>query len=80
MVIIFLNNCTNSVLARYNGVSDVIEKVDKKYVFGIKPRNAEQTFGLNALLNEDIKLVALEGVAGTGKTLLSTRICFRTKE
>jgi len=66
-----LNNCTNSVLARYNGETDAIEKVDKKYVFGIKPRNAEQTFGLNALLNEDIKLVALEGVAGTGKTLLA---------
>lgn len=66
-----LNNCANSVLARYNGVTDKIEKVDKKYVFGIKPRNAEQTFGLNALLNKDIKLVALEGVAGTGKTLLA---------
>ena len=66
-----LNNCTNSVLARYNGETDAIEKVDKKYVFGIKPRNAEQTFGLNALLNDEIKLVALEGVAGTGKTLLA---------
>ena len=66
-----LNNCSNSVLARYNGVTDQIEKVDKKYVFGIKPRNAEQTFGLNALLNEEIKLIALEGVAGTGKTLLA---------
>ena len=66
-----LNNCSNSVLARYNGETDQIERVDKKYVFGIKPRNAEQTFGLNALLNEDIKLVALEGVAGTGKTLLA---------
>ncbi len=66
-----LNNCTNSVLARYNGVTDKIEKVEKKYVFGIKPRNAEQTFGLNALLNDEIKLVALEGVAGTGKTLLA---------
>ena len=66
-----LNNCTNSVLARYNGEKDAIERVDKKYVFGIKPRNAEQTFGLNALLNDDIKLVALEGVAGTGKTLLA---------
>lgn len=66
-----LNNCSNSVLARYNGLTDQIEKVDKKYVFGIKPRNAEQTFGLNALLNEDIKLIALEGVAGTGKTLLA---------
>ena len=66
-----LNNCTNSVLARYNGETDAIERVDKKYVFGIKPRNAEQTFGLNALLNDEIKLVALEGVAGTGKTLLA---------
>lgn len=66
-----LNNCTNSVLARYNRSTNQIEKVEKKYVFGIKPRNAEQTFGLNALLNEDIKLVALEGVAGTGKTLLA---------
>ena len=66
-----LNNCTNSVLARYNGETDQIEKVEKKYVYGIKPKNAEQTFGLNALLNEDIKLVALEGVAGTGKTLLA---------
>ncbi len=66
-----LNNCTNSVLARYNGETDHIEKVEKKYVFGIKPRNAEQTFGLNALLNDDIKLIALEGVAGTGKTLLA---------
>ena len=66
-----LNNCSNSVLARYNGETDAIERVDKKYVFGIKPRNAEQTFGLNALLMDDIKLVALEGVAGTGKTLLA---------
>ena len=66
-----LNNCSNSVLARYNGETDAIERVDKKYVFGIKPRNAEQTFGLNALLNDEIKLVALEGVAGTGKTLLA---------
>ena len=66
-----LNNCSNSVLARYNGETDAIERVDKKYVFGIKPKNAEQTFGLNALLNDDIKLVALEGVAGTGKTLLA---------
>jgi len=66
-----LNNCTNSVLARYNGKTDEIEKVEKKYVYGVKPKNAEQTFGLDALLNDDIKLVALQGVAGTGKTLLA---------
>ena len=34
-------------------------------------KNAEQVFASDALLNEDIKLVALEGVAGTGKTLLA---------
>ena len=74
-----LNNCTNSVLARYNGITDKIEKVEKKYVFGIKPRNAEQTFGLNALLNDEIKLVALEGVAGTGKTLLALAAALEQK-
>ncbi len=66
-----LNNCTNSVLARYNKEQDEIQKVEKQYVYGIKPKNAEQTFGLDALLNDDIKLVALQGVAGTGKTLLA---------
>lgn len=38
---------------------------------GIKPRNKEQTMALDALLNEDIRVVALTGIAGGGKTLLS---------
>lgn len=66
-----LNNGKNSILTRYNSETDEIERVEKKYAYGIKPRNAEQTFAINALLNEDIKLVALQGVAGTGKTLLA---------
>src|SRR5690348_1291556 len=40
-------------------------------VWGIKPRNREQHFALDLLLNEDIKLVTLVGKAGTGKTLLA---------
>jgi PhoH-like ATPase len=40
-------------------------------VWGIKPRNREQHFGLDLLLNDDIKLVTLVGKAGTGKTLLA---------
>jgi PhoH-like ATPase len=40
-------------------------------VYGIKPRNAEQTFAIHAILNPDVKLVTLQGVAGTGKTLLA---------
>ncbi len=39
--------------------------------WGVRPRNKEQAFALNALLDDDIKLVTLVGKAGTGKTLLS---------
>ena len=40
-------------------------------VWGIKPRNREQHFALDALLDDKIKLVTLMGKAGTGKTLLA---------
>ncbi len=40
-------------------------------VLGIKPLNLEQTFALDALLDDNIKLVTLSGRAGTGKTLLA---------
>ena len=43
----------------------------KRTVYGITPRNAEQTFAINAILNPEIKLISLQGVAGTGKTLLA---------
>lgn len=40
-------------------------------VWGIYPRNIEQTFALEALLDDNIKVVTLSGPAGTGKTLLA---------
>lgn len=43
----------------------------KQGVWGIRPRNLEQTFALDALLDDNIKLVTLVGKAGTGKTLLA---------
>ena len=61
----------NSVLVCYNPVEKRIEHVEKKAIYGVKPRNAEQTFAINAILNPAIKLVSLQGVAGTGKTLLA---------
>ncbi len=39
--------------------------------FGVVPRNAEQTFALRALLDDQLKLVTLTGQAGSGKTLLA---------
>jgi len=66
-----LNNGKDSVLARYDEKDNYIERVEKEYIYSVKPKNAEQAFAVNALLNDDIKLVALQGVAGTGKTLLA---------
>lgn len=40
-------------------------------IWGIYPKNKEQQFALDALLNDEVKLVTLVGKAGTGKTLLA---------
>lgn len=66
-----LKNGKSSSLAFYNDAEDVLERIEKEFVYGIKPKNAEQAFALHALLNPNIKLVAVQGVAGTGKTLLA---------
>ena len=60
---IFKNGESSSVLGRFNKKMNLIERVDKEYIYNIKPRNAEQAFAVNALLNPDIKLVCLQGVA-----------------
>jgi PhoH-like ATPase len=66
-----LKGSNSSVLATYNLTEKSIKRVNKRDAYSIKPRNAEQTFSLEALLNPDISLVSLTGKAGTGKTLLA---------
>ncbi|KAA3438267.1 PhoH family protein [Rufibacter hautae] len=66
-----LRSAKSSALAYYNPEDRILERVDKPHAVGIKPRNAEQTFALHAILHPDIKLVSIQGVAGTGKTLLA---------
>ena len=66
-----LKSETSSGLAYYNAHNKTLDHVEKRSVYGIKPRNAEQAFALHAILNPDIKLVSLTGVAGTGKTLIA---------
>jgi PhoH-like ATPase len=66
-----LKSSTKSVLATYSRSKDIIERIKKVNAFGVAPLNAEQAFALDAILNPDIKLVSIQGVAGTGKTLLS---------
>lgn len=60
-----------SVLARHDAENGTIRRINKSKVFGIEPRNAEQAFAMSILLDPNIKLVALTGRAGTGKTLLA---------
>ncbi len=66
-----LKSGKKSVLAYYNPYNEMIEQVEKRSVYGIKPRNAEQTFAIHAVMKPEIKLVSIQGVAGTGKTLLA---------
>jgi PhoH-like ATPase len=66
-----MRNTTKSALAVYNKESQLFRHVQKKRGYGIVPRNAEQTFALDALMNDDILLVTLSGKAGTGKTLMA---------
>ncbi|GAB3930368.1 PhoH family protein [Mucilaginibacter myungsuensis] len=55
----------------YSAQIDHIAKVKEETVFKISPKNPEQACALHALLDPDIKLVTLQGNAGTGKTLLA---------
>ena len=57
--------------ARYDSPSKQIVLVHDINAAGIRPRNIEQKFALDACMNPDTKLVALTGGAGTGKTLLA---------
>ncbi len=61
----------SSVLTHYNPIEKVMNRIEKTIAFGIEPRNAEQTFSIDALCRPEIQLVALTGKAGTGKTLLA---------
>lgn len=66
-----LKNGKKSALSFFNAGKETFRQVDKQTLFGIAPKNAEQAFAMDALTNPDIKLVTIQGVAGTGKTLLS---------
>ena len=74
---VFPNECfvlksdRSSALARYNPFTHSVCKVNKTKNYGIEPRNAEQSFAFEVLNDPDIKLIAITGKAGTGKTLLA---------
>lgn len=69
--LILKSNRQKSALAIYkDGFLHKISK-DEISAFSIKPKNGEQAFAMNLLLDPNISLVSIEGKAGTGKTILS---------
>ncbi len=68
-----LANPTHTAMARYSKELECLVPIFKpaEGLWGIFPKNAEQAFAIDALLNDEIKLVSLVGKAGTGKTLLA---------
>ena len=75
-----IRNSSRSVLAHLDSEMEIFKKVDKTPCYGIVPRNAEQTFALNALMNDDIPIVTLTGKAGTGKTLLALAAALQVRK
>ena len=77
---LILRNENKSALAMYEAQENRIRHIDKVPAFGITPRNSEQTFAIDALLNDRISLVSISGKAGTGKTLLALASALKRKK
>jgi PhoH-like ATPase len=67
------SNPSHTALGRYDATKKAIMalRVPREGVMAVRPRNKEQSFALDLLLDESIRLVTLVGKAGTGKTLLA---------
>ena len=77
---LILRNGRTSALGVYRAEEKKISRIGKQGAYGITPRNAEQTFALDALLDPNISLVTLSGRAGTGKTLLALAAALSTRK
>ncbi|MBA3012760.1 MAG: PhoH family protein [Proteobacteria bacterium] len=77
---VILKNGSKSALAFYDSNNQTIRLIQPRICYGIQPRNSEQTFALNAMLNPEISLVTVSGKAGTGKTLLALAAALAKKQ
>jgi len=66
-------SATHTALGRYDVQRGMVValRVAREGVMGVRPRNKEQAYALDLLLDDAIRLITLIGKAGTGKTLLA---------
>lgn len=77
---LILKGHKKSALGTVDPLTRDIRQVNKLPAYGIVPRNAEQTFALDALTDKEVKLVSISGKAGTGKTLLALAAGLETRK
>ena len=67
------NSPKRTALGRYRRSENSIRalQVPREGVISVRPRNREQSFALDLLLDDSVRMVSLIGMAGTGKTLLA---------
>ena len=74
LMLVSNSNEKKTALARFFSYSEPLKRINgeyKKGIWGVKPRNKEQAFALDLLMDPKIKIVTLVGKAGSGKTLLA---------
>lgn len=64
---------THTALGRFDAQKNQIValRIPQGGIMGVRPRNKEQSFAIDMLLDDSIRLITLIGKAGTGKTLLA---------
>ncbi|MGG1696832.1 PhoH family protein [Bacillus zhangzhouensis] len=71
--VIMKGNEGGSALGMLDQKGELVKRLiyDQEHIWGIRPKNVQQTMAIELLLRRDIPLVTLIGKAGTGKTLLA---------
>jgi PhoH-like ATPase len=75
-----LKGLRSSALVYFNASKNIFTRVLKQKVYGIEPRNAEQTFAIDGLLRDEVQLITITGKAGTGKTLLALAAAIQQRQ
>jgi PhoH-like ATPase len=66
-----IKNGSSSALARQTKAGLQLLRANTPEAWGLRPRSKEQRFALELLMDPEVRVVALDGMAGTGKTILA---------